>query len=156
MAKKKQNLPSWASKDVRADPFEEAIADNIKDVVAELCLADMSILISYIDKELHPNIEDLINSSAELFFKEGTLHYGHAASVTFEWGQSPTVTLDMEFIHNSVSVFFKLVLNGLFFGVAVQRILLNERSDDLETDIRRFAATLSDARIVPLPARANP
>jgi len=153
--RQREYLPGWESPDAKILPYEEALAHSIKDVVAELCLVDATIIISYVCNGLHANIEDLVDSSTELFFKEGTLRYGHAADVNFEWGKSPAVLLDMEFVHPAVSVFFKLILHGFYVGVAIQRILMSEKFDDPAIDIKHFADALNDARIVPLPARVD-
>jgi hypothetical protein len=136
-------------------PYEKALAHSIKDFVAELCLTDASIIIAYICNNLHANIEDLVESSAELHFKEGTLCYGHSADVNFEWGKSPAVVLDMEFVHQSVTVFFKLVLHGFYVGVAVQRILLSNKSGDPALDLQTFERALGDARLSPLQTDAT-
>ncbi|WP_230533103.1 hypothetical protein [Microvirga roseola] len=153
--KQDKDLRFWQPPEAEADPFEVVLANHIKDVVAELSLTDVGVLTSFISKDLHANVEDLVESSTELFFKDGTLRYGHLASVSFEWGAAPTVTLDLEFVHRSVSVFFKLVLHRHYFGVAIQRILLDERSRDPEADLRHFADVLNNARLVPLPAQTN-
>lgn len=144
------NCSTRHMQDVEIQPYEKALAFSIKDVVAEICLTDASILISYICNNLHANIEDLIDSSTELFFEEGTLLYGHAADVDFEWGKTPAVILDMEFIHPSVTVFFKLVLHGFYVGVSINRILLSEKTGDPALDIKRFQEALAESRLAPL------
>jgi hypothetical protein len=131
-------------------PYEKLLAHNIKDVVGEICLIDASILISYILDGQHGNIYDLISSSTEMFFKDGTLTYGHGADVNFEWGKAPAVILDMEFVHSWTTVFFKLVLHGYYVGVSIQRILLSTKTGDPEQDLKRFEEALADARICPL------
>jgi hypothetical protein len=134
-------------------PYEQILAHSIKDVVADLCLSDASTLITYICNDHHANIDDLIMSSSELFFKEGSLTYGHAADVSFEWGKSPVVTLDMEFMHISTTVFFKLVLHGFYVGIAIQHMLLGTPTDNADTDMRQLEDALADARLSPLPYR---
>ncbi|RDI50424.1 hypothetical protein [Microvirga subterranea] len=149
-----QSRPSSAQSELW--PYEKALAHCIKDFVAELCLTDASIIIAYICNELHANIDDLIESSTELHFKEGVLSYGHCADVKFEWGKSPAVVLDMEFVHQSVTVFFKLVLHGFYVGVSIQRILLSNKSGDPELDLQTFERVLNDARRPPLGTSVTP
>ena len=60
--------------------FEEVLACNIKDVIAEFCLTDADIIRFYADNRLHGNMDDIMMSSAELFFKGETLSYGYAAN----------------------------------------------------------------------------
>jgi len=130
-------------------PYEKILAYNIKDVVGEICLIDASILISYILDEHHGNINDLISSSTELFFRDGTLTYGHGADVNFEWGKAPAVILDMEFVDSWMTVFFKLVLHGYYVGVSIQRILLSTKTGDPDQDLKRFEEALMEARLGP-------
>jgi hypothetical protein len=136
--------------------YEKALAYGIKDFVAELCLADASIIIAYICNNHHANIDDLVASSAELHFKDGTLCYGHSADVSFEWGKAPAVVLDMEFVHRSVTVFFKLVLHGFYVGIDVQRVLLSDKSGDPNLDLQNFERALSDARLSSSRTNAGP
>ncbi|MDR7040060.1 MULTISPECIES: hypothetical protein [Methylobacterium] len=128
---------------------EEVFATEIRDFIAELCLLDGGLLVGWVRTERHANIADLVSSSAEPYFKEATLAYADAADMRLDWGRSLQVVLDMEFVTKPVTVFFKLVLDGYFVGVAIQRILA-EHGPPLCLD--RFARALSDARH--LPARA--
>lgn len=148
-AQEKEFHASRSASEAELLPYEKLLAHNIKDVVAEICLVDANIIISYIFNNLHGNISDLIDSSTELFFSEGTLTYGHGADVNFEWGKAPAVILDMEFVHPSATVFFKLVLHGLYVGVSIQRILLSIKSGNSDQDLRSFEAALADARTRP-------
>ena len=141
-------------KDVKQDSpgiallrYEEILARHLRGFVADFCLADAGALISHICNERHGNIEDLVTSSAELFFGDGTLCYGHGADVNFEWGKPPAVVLDMEFLGRSMTVFFKLVLHGLYVGVAIQRILLGDSSGDGTLDPESFATALAERRV---------
>ncbi|GEP03169.1 hypothetical protein [Methylobacterium oxalidis] len=122
---------------------ERVFAAEIRDFIAELCLLDGGLLVGWVHNERHANIADLVASSAEPFFKEATLAYADAADVRLDWGRSLQVVLDMEFVTQPVTVFFKLVLDGYFVGVAIQRIL-TEHEPPLCLD--RFAHALSDAR----------
>ena len=54
---------------------EKIIAESVVDVATELRLADVCDLMLFIRCEQTANIEDLVNSSTELYFKNGTLKY---------------------------------------------------------------------------------
>ncbi|NIX78425.1 hypothetical protein [Microvirga terricola] len=131
-------------------PYEEILARYIKDVVADLCLIDANILVSYIHRELHSNLEEMISACSELSFKKGTLCYAHGADMSFEWGGTPTVVLDMEFVHDPATVFFKIVLHGLYVGIAIQRVLLSGEPGNEAIDLGVFSAALADARLSPI------
>lgn len=145
-----ENLLNYGQLDSAVWPYEEILARYIKDVVADLCLVDASIFVSYIYKGLHGNIDDLVSASTELSFKVGTLCYAHGADMSFEWGKAPTVVLDMEFIDDSATVFFKIVLHGFYIGVAIQRVLVQGKTGDEAKDLEIFASALAGARIAPI------
>lgn len=129
---------------------ERVFATAIRDFIAELCLLDGGILIGWVKGERHGNIADLVASSAEPFFKEATIAYADGADIRFDWGRSLTVVLDMEFVTKPVTVFFKLILDGVYVGVAIQRILADQNPVAFNLD--GFATALADARIQPLRA----
>ena len=89
---------------------KEAIANALKGFTSDMKLVDVVDLIAYIRMDKHANISDLIKSSAELFFKEGTLRYGMGAKAELDWDTTPTVSLDLEFFNMGVWVYFTLVL----------------------------------------------
>ncbi|KQO51604.1 hypothetical protein [Methylobacterium sp. Leaf85] len=124
---------------------ERVFASAIRDFIAEMCLLDGGILIGWVQAGRHGNIADLVSSSAEPFFKESTLAYADGADVRFDWGRSLTVGLDMEFVTEAVTVFFKLILDGVYVGVAIQRILADQTRDFC---LRGFERALDDARLI--------
>lgn len=126
---------------------ERVFATAIRDFIAELCLLDGGILIGWVRGERHGNIADLVASSAEPFFKEATIAYADGADIRFDWGRSLTVVLDMEFVTKPVTVFFKLILDGVYVGVAIQRILADQNPAAFNLD--GFATALADARLRP-------
>lgn len=123
---------------------EEIFATALREFIAELCLVDGGVLIGWIRSQHHGNIADVVASSAELFFKDSVLTYADAADVCLEFGRSMQVVLDMEFAAEPLTVFFKLVLDEMFAGVAIQRIVA-EDSAPLRLD--RFAHALDRVRL---------
>src|SRR4029079_13059058 len=85
--------------------FEEVLACNIKDVIADFCLADAEIIRFYADNQLHGNSQEMVTWSTELYFKNETLSYGYVAQLGTYREDSSHVILDMEFLHESVTVF---------------------------------------------------
>ncbi|MDJ0929493.1 hypothetical protein [Breoghania sp.] len=81
---------------------EQILAHAIQDIAAELGLIDVTDMIFYVLASKRGNINDLVRSSVELYFKTGTLRYGSAANVDLNWGSTPTINLDLEFRHNGV------------------------------------------------------
>jgi hypothetical protein len=132
--------------------FEEVLACNIKDVVADFCLVDAEIIRSYVCNQLHGNMDEIVSSCAELFFKGHTLSYARAAGISTAIGHPPCVVLDMEFAHDMVSVDFKLVLGEHSVGVHINRVLLSELPE-ADFDPHSFAKIVTSARLRPLPPR---
>ncbi|MEZ0169651.1 hypothetical protein [Microvirga sp. TS319] len=137
---------------VDVNAFEEVLACNIKDVIADFCLVDAEIIQSYVSNELHGNMDEIVSSCAELFFKGHTLSYARSAAISTALGQPPCVVLDMEFAHDVVSVDFKLILGEFSVGVHINRVLLEELPE-ADFDPHFFAKIVTSARLRPLPPR---
>ena len=97
------------------------------DVATELRLADPTELFLMIRGDQAANIADLVNSSSELFFKSGALKYALSAGCELRWESAPTVRLDLEFRHATVTVFFRLTIGRARAGGRSARCLLRRR-----------------------------
>lgn len=109
---------------------ERLLGEAVVGVATELRLSDPTEFILLVRGEQEANISDLVNSSSELYFKKGVLRYGLAADCALGWGSTPSVTLDMEFRHDCVTAFFRLILGGQRAAVEVLEVLLED--DDCE------------------------
>jgi hypothetical protein len=108
---------------------ERLLADAIVDVATELRLADATEFILLVRGEQEANISDLVNSSSELFFKKGALRYALSAECALGWGSTPSVSLDMEFRHDQVTAFFRLIIGGQRAAVEVQEVFTEDDED---------------------------
>jgi len=126
---------------------EKTIADGIVDVATELRLADASELLLMIRSNQEANIADLVNSSTELHFKPGALRYALVSACDVRWDAAPTIVLDMEFRHASVSVFFRLTLGRLRAGVEIIDVFFDENGLDAAAKTQRLNAAIADARL---------
>ncbi len=126
---------------------ERALALAAKEFAAELRLTDVVDLIAFIRTENHANLNDLVNSSAELYFKPGTLSYGWAANVDMRWQGSPTVSLDLEFRNQHVTAFFDLVLEPRQAGIRLKHIAHEMPASAPSEHSRRFIEAIADARL---------
>jgi hypothetical protein len=133
--------------------FEEVLACNIKDVIADFCLADAEIIRFYADNQLHGNMDEMVTSSAELYFKGETLSYGYVAHVSTGKEDSSCVVLNMEFVHDSVTVFFQLIFGNYYIGVKISEVLLDATFRKADFSPSSFERILSSARLRPLPSR---
>lgn len=123
---------------------EKLFAHALRDFIGELCLVDGGVLIGWIRGQHHGNIADVVASSAELFFKESVLTYADGADVYLDFGHSMQVVLDMEFSAQPLTVFFKLVLDEMFAGVAIQRVVA---ADAAALCLDGFADVLARAQL---------
>jgi hypothetical protein len=137
-------------------PFEEILACSIRDVVFDLCLADADIILSYVANKLHGNLNELVMSSTELFFKEKTLSYARASGLEYEWGHPASITIDLEFAHGPLSVLFQLVLGSSDIGVRINRMDLGNDEGAEDFDVSDFAHLLHSARLTPPPGHNMP
>jgi hypothetical protein len=124
-----------------------ALGTAFEPVAAELRLVDVVDFIAYIRDQKFANIQDIVNSSVELFFKPGTLSFGWAAEFELDWNSLPVITLDMEFRHRSVWLVFKLNLRALQTNVTVEYLSLGKTSGDPRQDMAALVETIADARL---------
>jgi hypothetical protein len=125
------------------------VASGIREFAAELRLIEVSDLIAFIHGEKFANIEDLVNSSTELFFKQGTMNFAWAAALDVSWEEPPTILIDMEFHHMSISAFFTLALKSTHGCIDIKHIWFATPSFDEDYDTARLADAMTDARRIP-------
>jgi len=140
-------MAALLEKDPHLAERERALASVARELAGELRLTDVVDLIAFIRTDNHPNINDLVNSSAELYLKPGTLSYGWAAEVEMRWTGSPSVTLDLEFHNRRVTAFFKLVLEARQAGVALSHVEFEAPGDTPVENTRQLIEAIADARL---------
>ena len=139
-----------AGRDKHTFVRERALAEGMKELAADLRLIDVADLVAYIRRGQHANMNDLVSSAAELFFKENTLRYGWAADIELKWGSAPSVMLDMEFQHRNVSVFFKLVLQALNAAIDIHYISFKDFTGEPDRATELLIEAIADARHLPV------
>jgi hypothetical protein len=128
---------------------ERLLAEGVAEVATELRLVNVIDLIGYVRSERSANLEDLVNSSAELYFKQGALRYAWSAELHVVWEALPTVSLNMEFCWRGVTAFFRLCLDSARAGVDIQHLAFDARSDAASGLYSCFAAAVADSRLTP-------
>lgn len=124
-----------------------AIAEGIMDVATELRLIDLADFVSFIRLEQFANVQDIVNSSIELYFKHGTLTYACTADYQLEWDASPAVLIGMEFSHREVIASFNLTLRPAVASVELHSISFGGDAKDDETEIVELVAAIEDAKL---------
>lgn len=134
---------------------ERVLAESVADVATELRLVNVIDLIGYVRAERCANLEDLVNSSAELYFKHGALRYAWSADLDVVWDCLPTISLNMEFCWRGVTAFFRLCLNAARAGVDIQHVAFDHQCGGAPERLAHFARAISDSRLTP-PRRPPP
>jgi hypothetical protein len=129
---------------------EKALAEGIKEVASELRLIDAVDFVAFVRTEQFANISNLVSSSTELYFKPETIKFGASADVDLQWGGTPSVSLDMEFHHMRVNVYFRILLEALHAGVEIDYITFDEGSADPDENTRALIEAIAAARLAPL------
>jgi len=133
--------------DDRDDMPMSALAAAFESVAAELRLVDAADYIAYIHQEKLANINDIVSSSVELFFRPGTLTFGWGAQYELDWNRTPVVKLDMEFRHRSVWLVFKLMLAAKQNIVTVDHLSLGRTGLSPEQRNVQLMEALAAARL---------
>jgi hypothetical protein len=131
---------------------ERALAEGMREVASELRLIDAVDFVAYIRTEQFANINNLVSSSTELYFKPDTVRFGLSGDVDLQWGGTPVVSLDMEFHHMKVNVYFRLMLEALHAGVEIDYITFDDGSSDPDVNTRRLRDAIAAARLAPATA----
>ena len=127
---------------------ERVLADGIVDVATELRLADPTEFILLVRGEQEANLSDLVNSSSELFFKKGALRYALTADCALGWGSTPSVSLDMEFRHESVTAFFRLIIGAQRAAVEVQEVFTEDEDVAGQETADRLREAIAAAKLL--------
>lgn len=127
--------------------FAMILLHGLREVIEELRAIDPVDLVSFVRFGSYAAIEDLLQSSTELFFRENTVSFGWTAAADMTWTEAPVVTLGMEFRHGPVSVFFDLSLRAVTQTVDVVGTLFDPLCHDPATRLTLLADAVADARL---------
>lgn len=129
---------------------EKALGHGVRELASDLRLVEPADYVNFVRMERFANIANLVSSSAELFFKPGTIFFGHSGEVDLKWDQPPTVALDMEFRHMCVKIYFRLVLEAERAGVEITYVAFEGASEEPDENTRRLVEAIADARLLPV------
>ena len=126
-----------------------ALRVALEPVAAELRLVDAGDFIAYIHDEKFANIQDIVNSSAELFFRRGAVAFGWGGEYELDWNGSPAITLDMEFRRASLWLVFKLVLRAQQTDVKIVYFTSGGSPNDSMGDVAALIEAIAETRLAP-------
>jgi hypothetical protein len=144
--------PLAMPKDLAA--IEEMLGVALREFASELRLTDAADFAAFIRFGQMANLQCIVQSSAELFFKPGTIELAEPGEIELGWSAPPLITLPMTFQHNGVRVYFRLRLAALSAAIEVESAATSgsTKGDGLLLQLRE---ALDGARgVQPLPAGA--
>lgn len=127
--------------------FERHLAEHMVGVLAELRRVDADALAELVLAQSHSNIEDLIVSSAELFFRARAVAYAWSCALEIAWGRTPVMHFDLEFQRDGVFLAFRASLGTFDAGVSVRALMFDtEHAVGGPAQVDRFVRALKAAR----------
>ena len=126
---------------------ERILGESVRCVAADLRLIDLPDLVSYLKTGQIASVSTLVQASIELSFKPETLRFGYAGDVYLEWGTLPRVSFDMEFHHQAVNLYFRLMLEAEQAGVEITYISFDGESLSPDHNTQRLCEALGTARL---------
>ncbi|MFY9640226.1 MAG: hypothetical protein WCD20_21110 [Rhodomicrobium sp.] len=130
---------------------ERMLGAAVRDFASELRLADAADFAAFIRIGHMPNLLSLVQSSAELYFKPGTIELAEPGELELGWSAPPLITLPMKFRHAGVRMYFRLRLAAVSAAVEVESIVAEDGGTGPDLT-RRVADALASARIMRLSA----
>lgn len=128
------------------------LAEALCETVAELRLIEAGDMIAYMRTNRWANIADLVQSSTELSFAEGTLSFACSGEFQVSWAKGASISLDMEFQGDAVTAFFTLTLGPAESLVEIKNVWFATIPADEEKGTRMFARAVAEARLSSAPS----
>jgi hypothetical protein len=100
--------------------LEQTLGTALRNFASELRLTDAADFAAFIRLGQMANLRSIVQSSAELFFKPGTLELAEPGELELGWLAPPVITLPMTFRHRDVKIYFRLRLAALSAAVEVE------------------------------------
>jgi hypothetical protein len=127
--------------------IEETLGIALRDFASELRLTDAADFAAFIRLGQMANLRSLVQSSAELFFKAGTIGLAELGEIELGWFAPPLITLPMTFRHKGVRVYFRLRLAALSAAIEVEFAAVSDGAQG-DSLLRQLQEALHDARAV--------
>ena len=124
------------------------LADALVEVVADLSLIEAGDMIDYIRGHKWATIADLVGSSSELWFRDGTLLFACMGDVDVDWQKPPSISLELEFQNGGVSAFFTLLIGRQNCLIELKSVWFACPPPDEAAATDLFAQAVADARLM--------
>lgn len=126
---------------------ERILGDSVRSVAADLRMIDLPDIVTFLKSGQIGCVSALVQASIELSFKPETLKFGYSGDVYLDWGDEPRVSFDMEFHHQAIHVYFRLMLEAEEAGVEITYISFDGESLAPDQNTTRLHEALGEARL---------
>lgn len=126
---------------------ERTLGEALRDFATELRLAEAADFAAFIRIGHMANLQNLVQSSAEVYFKPGTLELAEPGELELSWCAPPLITLPMKFRHAGMRVYFRLRLAARSAAIEVESLVAEEDAPSASLS-GRLREALTRARIV--------
>jgi len=125
---------------------ERALCQALEGVIHELLMVDPGDYIAFIRTDKINNIRDIVHSSTELYFAQGTLVCGYNMDYQLSWNGAPHISIGMMLHHSDLRIGFSLYLGETQPRVKIHRIESIPSAAAQELDLARFKDMLTQIR----------
>ncbi|MTI16935.1 hypothetical protein E1162_06755 [Rhodobacteraceae bacterium RKSG542] len=123
------------------------MAKAVLPVATELRLVDLSALARHILGHENANIADLVDSSSEMFFRDGTLKFADDSGIELAWEGEIAASFSLNFTNMGVKVLFDLYLLPRNTAVSIKYVAFDNPSHDAKANTQQLADAVADALI---------
>ena len=127
--------------------LEKVLAQAMVDLAGELRLIDAIDLLNEQANRRTANIADIVNSAAELFFREGTVLARSDETSGLHWRRTGSIDLNLIFRSTGVEAHFDLSLARDRNRVSLCRLHYQPPTHCQETKLLRLRDALQSARL---------
>lgn len=138
-----------------AQQREKIIGEAIGGLVSELRLIDPIDYAAFLRLDLHSNLEDIVQTAAELYFAPDFIGLGHGGQARITWNALPEIDLDLVMRPSGLTIHFLLRLKAETAEVRLAYLSFDNPSND-PTENTRFMRDAIANYVIGSPVRNRP
>jgi hypothetical protein len=128
--------------------MERILGAALAGFASDLRLVDALDFAAFIRIGQMANLRSLVHSSAEPYFKPGTIELCELGQALLSWAEPPQILLPMTFRHAGVRVYFRLRLAARSASVELESVAIED--DDSGQPEARLTNAVESAALQPL------
>ena len=106
-----------------AREYEFILAGYLTEFASDLRMVDLDFLVSCVRSEANCSLDEMVQTSSELYFKSGHLSFAWNANAKIDWHGEALISIDLEFSCPEMTVFFTLWLEGGLAAVSIKHLV---------------------------------